>query len=75
MVSSEELKAGGLIPQRQKKMVTVRCMASGGRLTSQRLRAIADVADKCGIMPSVSVYIPTFSSGAAAYAAIKVARS
>ncbi|MCG0277733.1 MAG: 4Fe-4S binding protein [Thermanaeromonas sp.] len=48
MRSPEELKAGGLIPQRQKRMVTIRCMAPGGRLTSQRLRAIADVADKYG---------------------------
>lgn len=44
----EELKAGGLIPQRQKKTVTVRCMAPGGRVTSARLRRIADVAEKYG---------------------------
>ncbi|MCL5046525.1 MAG: 4Fe-4S binding protein [Actinobacteria bacterium] len=44
----EDLKAGGLIPQKQKKTVTVRCMAPGGRLTSERLRKIADVADKYG---------------------------
>lgn len=48
MLSPEELKAGGLIPQKQKQMVTVRCMAPGGRLTAQRLRAIADVAEKYG---------------------------
>lgn len=44
----EDLKAGGLIPQRQKGTVTVRCMAPGGRLTAERLHKIAEVAEKYG---------------------------
>lgn len=48
MVTPEELKAGGLIPQKQKQTVTVRCMAPGGRLTAERLHRIADVAEKYG---------------------------
>ena len=44
----EDLKAGGLIPQRQKKTVTVRCMAPGGRVTSERLKKVAEVAEKYG---------------------------
>lgn len=44
----EDLKAGGLIPQKQKQTVTVRCMAPGGRLTSERLKRIAEVAEKYG---------------------------
>lgn len=44
----EELKSGGLIPERAKGTVTVRCMAPGGRVTAERLRKIADVAEKYG---------------------------
>lgn len=46
--AAEELKAGGFIPQRQKGKITVRCKAPGGRLTSQRLEKIAEVARKYG---------------------------
>lgn len=46
--SPAELKSGGFIPQRQRGLVTVRCRAPGGRLTSARLRKIADVAEKYG---------------------------
>ena len=45
---AEELKAGGFIPQRQKSKITVRCKAPGGRLTSERLARIAQVARKYG---------------------------
>ena len=45
---AEDLKAGGFIPQRQKKTVTVRCKAPGGRVTAPRLRRIADLAEKYG---------------------------
>ena len=44
----EDLKAGGLIPQKQKKTVTVRCMAPGGRVTAERLKKIAEMAEKYG---------------------------
>jgi anaerobic sulfite reductase subunit C len=43
-----ELKAGGLIPQRQKGKITVRCKAPGGRLTAERLERIAAVARRYG---------------------------
>lgn len=43
-----ELKAGGFIPQRQKGKVTLRCKAPGGRLTAERLEAIAAVARDFG---------------------------
>jgi len=46
--AAENLKAGGIIPQRQKGKVTVRCKAPGGRLTSERLERIAAVARKYG---------------------------
>lgn len=45
---AEALKSGGFIPQRQKGKVTVRCKAPGGRLTSERLEKIAQVARKYG---------------------------
>jgi len=45
---AEELKAGGFIPQRQKGMITVRCKAPGGRVTAERLKKIAEVAEKYG---------------------------
>jgi dissimilatory sulfite reductase (desulfoviridin) alpha/beta subunit len=45
---AEELKAGGFIPQRQKGKVALRCKAPGGRVTSERLERIADVARKYG---------------------------
>lgn len=47
-LSPEMLKAGGLIPQRQKDKVVVRCMAPGGRITAARLKKIAEVAEKYG---------------------------
>jgi len=45
---AEDLKAGGYIPQRQRGKITVRCKAPGGRVTAQRLEAIARVARKYG---------------------------
>lgn len=47
-LSPESLKAGGIIPQRQKDKVVIRCMAPGGRLTSTQLHKIAEVAEKYG---------------------------
>ncbi|MCL5075784.1 MAG: 4Fe-4S dicluster domain-containing protein [Chloroflexi bacterium] len=47
-IRPEELKSGGLIPQKQRNMVTVRCMAPGGRVTATRLKRIAEVAEKYG---------------------------
>lgn len=44
----EDLKAGGLIPERAKGTVTVRCMAPGGRVTSEKLKKIAEIAEKYG---------------------------
>jgi dissimilatory sulfite reductase (desulfoviridin) alpha/beta subunit len=46
--TADELKAGGLIPQRQKSKITVRCKAPGGRVTADRLERIAQVARKYG---------------------------
>lgn len=43
-----QLKSAGFIPQRQPSTVTVRCLAPGGRLTSARLKKIAEVAEKYG---------------------------
>ncbi len=43
-----DLKAGGFIPQRQAGKITLRCMAPGGRLTAERLEAIAAVARRYG---------------------------
>jgi len=45
---ANELKAGGFIPQRQARKITVRCKAPGGRMTAQRLERIAQVARKYG---------------------------
>jgi dissimilatory sulfite reductase (desulfoviridin) alpha/beta subunit len=45
---AEELKAGGFIPQRQRGKITVRCKAPGGRMTSERLAKIAEVAQEYG---------------------------
>jgi len=45
---AEDLKAGGLIPQRQKGKITIRCKAPGGRVTAERLERIATVARKYG---------------------------
>jgi len=44
----EDLKAGGFIPQRQAGKITVRCKAPGGRVSADRLEAIARVARKYG---------------------------
>lgn len=46
--SADDLKAGGLIPQRQRGKITVRCKAPGGRLTAERLERIARVAREYG---------------------------
>src|SRR3972149_3863027 len=48
ILTAEELKSGGFIPQRQKDLVAVRCRAPGGRLTAAKLRKLADVAEKYG---------------------------
>ena len=48
LLTAEELKSGGFIPQRQKDLVAVRCRAPGGRLTADKLRKLADVAEKYG---------------------------
>ena len=48
ILTAEELKSGGFIPQRQKDLVAVRCRAPGGRLTGDKLRILADVAEKYG---------------------------
>jgi dissimilatory sulfite reductase (desulfoviridin) alpha/beta subunit len=45
---ASDLKAGGFIPQRQAGKITIRCKAPGGRLTSERLERIAEVARKYG---------------------------
>jgi dissimilatory sulfite reductase (desulfoviridin) alpha/beta subunit len=47
-VAAGDLKAGGFIPQRQAGKVTIRCKAPGGRLTSERLQRIAEVAHTYG---------------------------
>ena len=46
--SPEELKSGGFIPERRKGTITVRCKAPGGLLNAQRLRKIAEVAERYG---------------------------
>jgi len=46
--SADDLKAGGFIPQRQAGKITIRCKAPGGRLTSDRLQRISEVARKYG---------------------------
>jgi dissimilatory sulfite reductase (desulfoviridin) alpha/beta subunit len=48
LVKPEDLKAGGFIPQRQPGKITIRCKAPGGRLTSERLVRIAEVARRYG---------------------------
>ena len=48
ILTADELKSGGFIPQRQKDLVAVRCRAPGGRLTGSKLRKLADVAEKYG---------------------------
>ncbi|TDA68807.1 MAG: sulfite reductase [Clostridia bacterium] len=47
-LTPEDLKAGGIIPQRQNDKVVIRCMAPGGRITAARLHKIAEVAEKYG---------------------------
>ena len=47
--AAEDLKAGGFIPQRQKGKITIRCKAPGGRVTSERLGRIAEVARRFGM--------------------------
>ncbi len=48
VAAAEDLKAGGFIPQRQKGKITIRCKAPGGRVTSERLARIAEVARRFG---------------------------
>lgn len=48
ILTAEELKSGGFIPQRQKDLVAIRCRAPGGRLEGYKLRKLADVAEKYG---------------------------
>ena len=42
------LKSKGFLPQRQENMVSMRVKATGGRVDAEKLRAIADAADKYG---------------------------
>lgn len=44
----EELKAGGIISQRQKNMFSIRVRIVGGNVTPVQLRKIADLAEKYG---------------------------
>lgn len=44
----EELKSGGFIKQIQKDLFTVRLRCPGGRVTSDRLRTAAEIAEKYG---------------------------
>lgn len=44
----DELKSGGFIKQTQKDLFTVRLRCPGGRLTADRLRKAADIADAYG---------------------------
>ncbi len=44
----EVLKSGGFIKQTQENLFTVRLRCPGGKLTSQRLRKAAELADKYG---------------------------
>jgi dissimilatory sulfite reductase (desulfoviridin) alpha/beta subunit len=44
----EVLKSGGFIKQTQKDLFTVRLRCPGGKITSQKLRKAADLADKYG---------------------------
>lgn len=44
----DELKSGGFIKQVQKDLFTVRLRCPGGRVTAERLRLAAEIADKYG---------------------------
>ena len=44
----DELKSGGFIKQTQKDLFTVRLRCPGGKLTSEKLRKAAEIADKYG---------------------------
>lgn len=44
----DELKSGGFIKQTQKDLFTVRLRCPGGRVTSDKLKAAAEIADKYG---------------------------
>lgn len=44
----DELKSGGFIKQVQKDLFTVRLRCPGGRVTSDRLRVAAEIADRYG---------------------------
>jgi anaerobic sulfite reductase subunit C len=43
-----QLKNKGLLPQRQENMFVIRIKTVGGRIDSEKLRALADAADKYG---------------------------
>lgn len=47
-VDESLLKSKGFLPQRQENMVSMRVKATGGRVDSDKLRAIADAAEKYG---------------------------
>jgi len=42
------LKSKGFLPLRQENMVSMRVRATGGRIDAEKLRAIADAAEKYG---------------------------
>ncbi len=44
----EELKAGGIISQRQKDMFSVRIRIVGGNVSPTQLRKIAELAEQYG---------------------------
>ncbi len=48
IIDFNELKSGGFIKQRQKDKFTVRCRVPGGRLPIEKLKKIAEVAERYG---------------------------
>ncbi|RQW77414.1 MAG: sulfite reductase, partial [Geobacter sp.] len=48
-IDLENLKSGGFIKERGKDQFTVRLSVPGGRLSTSRLKKIAEVAEKYGI--------------------------
>ena len=47
-VDQSSLKSKGFLPQRQENMFSMRLKVVGGRLDAEKLRAIADAAEKYG---------------------------
>ena len=47
-INFDELKSGGFIKQTQKDLFTVRLRCPGGKVTSDKLRKAAEIADKYG---------------------------